>query len=90
MHGGLQRIACGAQILLGNRTLGKVIEINESLWRGLSTAARRAKRTPEGVLRGLIRDFLETQTNRDVDQAIAEEACWSRYREADAVRLVRE
>ena len=70
--------------------MGKVIEINERLWRGLSAAARRAKRTPEGVLRGLIRDFLETQTDRDLDQAIAGEARLSHYLEADAVRLVRE
>jgi hypothetical protein len=74
----------------GAGIMGKVIEINEVLWRRLSAVARRAKRTPEGLLQGLIQDFLETASDRTLDEAIARAAQSSGYREGDAVRLVRE
>ena len=69
--------------------MGKVIEIDDALWAELSVIARRGKRTPETVVRGLIRDFLEIKTDRALDAAISKEMQRSGYREEDAVRLVR-
>ena len=70
--------------------MGKVVEIDDALWAKLSTVARRGKRTPETVLRGLIRDFLEIEADRTLDAAISKDVRRSGYREEDAVRLVRE
>ena len=70
--------------------MGKVIEVNEALWAKLSAAARRAGRTPENVLRGLIREFLETEDDRRLDVALAKDVQSSGYREEDSVRLVQE
>ncbi len=70
--------------------MGKVIKIDETLWAELSAAARRARRTPESVLRSLIRDYLEIEEDRKADIAIRDEAQATGYREGDAVRLVRE
>ena len=70
--------------------MGKVVEINENLWARLSEAARREGRRPESVLRGLIRDYLETELDRTLDAALAAHVQSSGYQEKDAVRLVRE
>jgi predicted transcriptional regulator len=70
--------------------MGKVIEIDDALWASLSTAARRERRTPETVIRGLIQDFLEIELDRKVDEAIGKDVRRSGYEEKDAVRLVRE
>ncbi|GEM_PF-2245669 len=70
--------------------MGKVVEINGSLWTKLSSAASRSGQTPESVLRGLIRDYLETEADRTLDAALAKDVLSSGYREEDAVRVVRE
>jgi len=70
--------------------MGKVVEINEVLWAKLSAAARRAGRTPENVLRGIIQEFLESEDDRRLDVALAKDVQSSGYTEDDSVRLVRE
>lgn len=70
--------------------MGKVIEINEAMWAKLSAAARRAGQTPENVLRGLVREFLETEDDRRLDAALTKNVQSSGYREEDSVRVVRE
>ena len=70
--------------------MGKVIEVNEALWAKLSEAAHREGRTPERLVRGLIREFLEAEADRELDAAIGRDVQRSGYREEDAVRLVRE
>ena len=70
--------------------MGKVIKIDEALWAELSATARRARRTPESVLRKLMRDYLDVEVDRKADVAIREEVQSLGYREGDAVRLVRE
>jgi hypothetical protein len=75
---------------MGEWHMRKVIEINEALWVKLSAAARRAGRTPENVLRGLIREFLESEDDRRLDVGLAKDVQSSGYTEDDSVRLVRE
>lgn len=70
--------------------MGKAIEVSEALWTRLSDAAKRARRTPETLLRGLIREFLEIEADRDQDEALRRVVKVSGYKERDAVRLVRE
>ena len=70
--------------------MGRVTKIDEVLWVKLSAAARRSGRTPESVIRGLIRDFVQVETDRMLDKGIAMDVQSSGYREGDAVRLVRE
>ncbi len=70
--------------------MGKVVEINGALWAKLSAVAQRAGRTPESVLRRLIRDYLETELDRTLDAGLSKDVQSSGYQEGDAVRLVRE
>ncbi len=70
--------------------MGKVIEINNALWAKLSVAARRERGTPAGVVGRLIREFLEAERDLALDAAIGKDVRRSGYKEADAVRVVRE
>jgi hypothetical protein len=70
--------------------MGKVIEVTETLWAGLSDAAKRARRTPENLVRGLIREYLEVDADQRQDEALRKAARSSGYAEPGAVRLVRE
>ncbi len=70
--------------------MGRVVEIDDGLWAGLSTAARGRGRTPAGIVRGLIREFVEAGWDLELDAAIGKEVRRSGHREVDAVRLVRE
>ncbi len=61
-----------------------------SFWARLSAAARRERGTPEGVGRGLIRDFLQVDIDRKLDAAVGADVRRSGFLEEDAVRRVRE
>ncbi len=68
----------------------RVVEIDDGLWAGLSTAARREGKSPRGVVRALIREFVQADLDRKLDAAISKDLQRSGYQEEDAVRLVRE
>ena len=70
--------------------MGRVIEVNESLWVGLSDVAKRARRTPENIVRGLICEYLETEADRVQDKALRRAAKVSGFKEEGAVRLVQD
>jgi hypothetical protein len=68
--------------------VGKVIAISDELWGQLAAAARRRRRAPEVVVRGLIREFLEQEEDRQLDADLGRDIQRSGYQEADAVRIV--
>jgi predicted transcriptional regulator len=69
--------------------VGKVIEIEDALWARLSAVARRERKSPRGVVRALIQDFIEADLDRKLDAAISKDVQRSGYGEEDAIRLVR-
>ena len=70
--------------------MGKVVEIDGALWVRLNDAAKQARRTPEGLERSLIREYLEVGADRALDKALREAVKSSGRKEKDAVRIVHE
>ena len=68
--------------------MGRAIEVNDALWAGLADVAKRARRTPESLVRNLIREYLEVEADRAQDKALRKAAKSSGFKEEDAVRLV--
>jgi len=66
------------------------IKLDAQLWEQFVQAARKRKRNPINLLTDYIREFLEIQEDRQLDEEIQAEAQSSGYREEDAVELVRQ
>jgi hypothetical protein len=70
--------------------MGRVVEIDEALWVRLNDAAKQARRTPEGLVRSLTREYLEVGADRALDKALREAVKASGRKEKDAVRTIHE
>ena len=70
--------------------MARVVEIGEALWVRLNDAAKQARRTPEGIVRSLIREYLEIRADRALDEAVREAVKSSGRKEKDAVRIIHE
>jgi len=68
--------------------MGRVIEIDEALWQRFTAIAGRRGRRPEAALVSLINDFIEEESDRKLDAAIAMDLRRGGYQEEDAVSLV--
>jgi len=66
------------------------IKLDAELWEQFVQAARKRKRNPISLLTDYIREFLEIQEDRQLDEEIQDEAQSSGYREEDAVEIVRQ
>ena len=66
------------------------IKLDAELWEQFVQAARKRKRNPISLLTDYIREFLEIQEDRQLDEEIQTEAQSSGYREEDAVEIVRQ
>ncbi len=66
------------------------IKLDAQLWEQFVQAARKRKRNPISLLTDYIREFLEIQEDRQLDEEIQAEAQSSGYREEDAVEIVRQ
>jgi hypothetical protein len=66
------------------------IKLDAQLWEQFVQAARKRKRNPISLLTDYIREFLEIQEDRQLDEEIQAEAQNSGYREEDAVEIVRQ
>jgi hypothetical protein len=66
------------------------IKLDAKLWEQLVQAARKNKRNPISLLTDYIREFLEIQEDRQLDEEIQVEAQSSGYDEEDAVEIVRQ
>lgn len=66
------------------------IKLDERLWEEFVQAARKRKRNPISLLTDYIREYLEIQEDRQLDEEIQAEAQSSGYREEDAVEIVRQ
>ncbi len=70
--------------------MARVVEIDEGLWVRLNDAAKQARRTPDGIVRNLIREYLEIRADQALDMDLRETAKSSGRKEKDAVRIVHE
>lgn len=66
------------------------IKLDAQLWEQFVQAARKRKRNPISLLTDNIREFLEIQEDRQLDEEIQAEAQSSSYGEEDAVEIVRQ
>ena len=66
------------------------IKLDAKLWEQFVQAARKNKRNPINLLTDYIREFLEIQEDRQLDEEIQVEAQSSSYDEEDAVEIVRQ
>ncbi len=66
------------------------IKLDAKLWEQFVQAARKNKRNPISLLTDYIREFLEIQEDRQLDEEIQVEAQSSSYDEEDAVEIVRQ
>jgi len=66
------------------------IKLDAQLWEQFVRAARKRKRNPVSLLTDYIREFLEIQEDRQLDEEIQAEAQRSGYQEEDAVEIVRQ
>ena len=66
------------------------IKLDAKLWEQFVQAARKNKRNPISLLTDYIREFLEIQEDRQLDEEIQVEAQSSGYDEEDAVEIVRQ
>ncbi len=66
------------------------IKLDAELWEQFVREARKRKRNPISLLTDYIREFLEIQEDRQLDEEIQAEAQSSGYREEDAVEIVRQ
>jgi hypothetical protein len=66
------------------------IKLDAELWEQFVQAARKRKRNPISLLTDYIREFLEIQEDRLLDEEIQAEAQSSGYGEEDAVEIVRQ
>jgi predicted transcriptional regulator len=66
------------------------IKLDAQLWEQFVKVARKRRRNPISLLTDHIRDFLEIQEDRQLDEEIRAEAQKSGYHEEDAVEIVRQ
>src|SRR5437870_4537005 len=64
--------------------------IRSDLWKTFEKQARKQKKQPSDLLAELLREHLEIAEDVALDEAIARSARRSKYRESDAVRIVRQ
>jgi hypothetical protein len=64
--------------------------IRSELWANFEKQARKRKKQPSDVLLELLREYLEIAEDVALNDAIARDARKSGYKEADAVKIVRE
>lgn len=64
--------------------------LKTKLWRDFERQAQSERRQPAAVLADLLREYLEIAEDVALDEAMWRDAQKSGYREADAVKLVRE
>ena len=64
--------------------------IRSELWTNFEKQARKKKKQPSDVLAELLREYLEIAEDVALDEAIARSARRSKYKESDAVKLVRQ
>lgn len=64
--------------------------LKTELWRDFEQQTRARHQQPADVLADLLRDYLETAEDVELNEAMRRDARQSGYTEADAVRLVRE
>ena len=64
--------------------------IRSDLWTNFEKQARKQKKQPSDVLLKLLREYLEIAEDVALDEAIARSARRSKYKESDAVKIVRQ
>ncbi|MGI9064905.1 MAG: hypothetical protein ACR2HX_00650 [Pyrinomonadaceae bacterium] len=63
--------------------------IRSELWTNFQKQARKQKKQPSDVLANLLREYLEIAEDVALDETIASSARRSKYKESDAVKIVR-
>jgi hypothetical protein len=64
--------------------------IRSELWANFEKQARKRKKQPSDVLLELLREYLEIAEDVALDETIARSARRSKYKESDAVKIVRQ
>jgi hypothetical protein len=64
--------------------------IRSELWANFEKQARKRKKHPSAVLADLLREYLEIADDVALTEAMRRDARKSGYKEADAVKIVRE
>lgn len=64
--------------------------IRSELWTNFEKQARKEKKQPSTVLEKLLREYLDITKDLALDDAIARSARRSKYKESDAVKIVRQ
>ncbi len=64
--------------------------IRSELWTNFEKQARKEKMQPSTVLEKLLREYLDITKDLALDEAIARSARRSKYKESDAVKIVRQ
>ncbi len=64
--------------------------IRSELWTIFEKQASKQNKQPSEVLAGLLREYLEIAEDATLDEAIARSARRSKYKESDAVKIVRQ